>query len=79
MGLTRYLVGYRKKNKLLQKELAGALNISREHYAQIESGKIQPSIKLLKAISSQLKLDIRIDIARGKSLLLYKLKISRRP
>jgi len=65
MRLSRYLTRFRKKNKLLQKEVAGVLSISREHYAQIESGKFVPSIKLLKTISKKLMLDINIHVAHG--------------
>lgn len=66
MRISRYLMRFRKKNRLLQKEIAGLLNISREHYAQIESGKFVPSVKLLRRISKKLRLDIRIRVARDR-------------
>ena len=65
MRLSHYLIGFRKKNCLLQKEVADLLNISREHYAQIESGKLVPFIKLLRTISKKLRLDINIHVAHG--------------
>ena len=65
MRLSHHLVRYRKKNSLLQKEVAGLFNISREHYAQIESGKFTPSIKLLRTMSKKLRLDIQIHVAHG--------------
>lgn len=44
------LKAYRKQNKLVQKEMAGKLNISREHYSRLEEGKINPSKKLIVKI-----------------------------
>lgn len=70
MRLARLLVTYRKSNTLLQKEIADRLNISREHYAQIESGKFVPSMKLLRHISKKLNLEIRIRVARGGATVL---------
>ena len=72
MRISRYLVRFRKKNRLLQKEIAALLNISREHYAQIESGKFVPSIKLLRTISKKLRLDISIHVAHDRFTLLCK-------
>lgn len=81
MRLSHYLVGFRKKNGLLQKEIAGLLDISREHYAQIESGKFVPSIKLLRTISKKLRLDINIRVVHGGYTFLCrskKMKMSNR-
>jgi DNA-binding XRE family transcriptional regulator len=72
MRLSHHLVRFRKKHSLLQKEVATLLNISREHYAQIESGKFTPSIKLLRTISKTLRLDIEIRVAHGGSTFMCK-------
>ena len=70
MRLARLLVTYRKNNTLLQKEIADQLSISREHYAQIESGKFVPSMKLLQRISKRLNLEISIRVAKGGATVL---------
>ena len=70
MRLARLLVTYRKSNTLLQKEIADRLSICREHYAQIESGKFVPSMKLLRRISKRLNLEIRIHVAKGGATFL---------
>ena len=64
---------FRQANVLLQKDVADKLGISREHYAQIESGKFEPSFKLLSAISKRLGVDITINMSQGGYTLLYKI------
>ena len=78
MRISRYLMTFRKKNRLLQKEIADLLSISREHYAQIESGKFMPSIKLLRMISKKLRLDISIHVTHGGFTFLCKEEEQRR-
>ncbi|MBI5020896.1 MAG: helix-turn-helix transcriptional regulator [Ignavibacteriales bacterium] len=50
-SLQEKLKKYRTKNKLAQKEIAGLLNISREHYARIENANCIPSSKVLQKCS----------------------------
>jgi transcriptional regulator with XRE-family HTH domain len=66
MRLSRYLAGVRKRNRLLQKEVACRLDISREHYARIESGRITPSVKLLGTIAAEFHLEITVHVRDGR-------------
>ena len=70
MELTTALKLVRREKKFAQKEMACLLGITREHYAQIESGRLLPSLHLLKSISSLLNLHITIDIENGKHVYL---------
>lgn len=65
MNIGVYLKSYRSKNKIPQKQIADSLGISREHYAQIETDRLNPSVKLLKIISKKLSLHIEISICDG--------------
>ncbi len=64
MKLSVWLKRYRIKRGLRQKELAGDLGISREHYAQIESGHCRPSINLLRTMSRKLSVTIVVTISK---------------
>ena len=66
MKLTKLLIDHRHRSGLLQKEAAGLLGISREHYAQIESGRIEPSLRLLKTFSKKFCLNFEVQIALGE-------------
>ena len=44
------LVQYRKDNKLIKKEVAAQLELSREYYSKVESGKVEPSGKVINRI-----------------------------
>jgi transcriptional regulator with XRE-family HTH domain len=64
--LSDILKDYRQQKNLLQKEVADLLEISREHYAQIEGGCCIPSLKLLQKISERLQLNITVVFDDGK-------------
>ena len=42
---------FRKQHNLKQKEMASKLEISREHYSRLETGKLNPPKKLLLKIN----------------------------
>ena len=65
MEFGAFLKNVRREKKLTQKEMASLLGITREHYAQIESGRYEPSVKLLRAISSRLDVHVKIDFVNG--------------
>ena len=48
----------RRKNQLSQEKLAFASDIDRSYLARIEKGKANPTIKVLKKISLNLKLPL---------------------
>lgn len=54
------IVSGRKGCGLTQQEMATELGISRSHYANIESGKRNPSPKLAQKIGAILNLDWKI-------------------
>lgn len=68
MNIGDYLKAYRSKNKILQKQMADILGISREHYAQIERGYLLPSSKILATISERLPININISFKKGKNI-----------
>ena len=68
MKLGELLKIARHEKKLTQKEIACLLGITREHYAQIETGRFNPSVNLLKAISSKLNLHVTIDFEEGNQV-----------
>ncbi len=41
---------YRKDNKLIKKEVAAKLDLSREYYSKLERGKVEPSGKVIHRI-----------------------------
>ena len=41
---------YRKDNKLIKKEVAAQLELSREYYSKLENGKVEPSGKVINRI-----------------------------
>jgi len=64
--LANILKTYRGRHALLQKEVADVLGISREHYAQIESGHVTPSFKLLQRVSERLDLNFVVVMKNGE-------------
>ncbi len=70
--LSELLKEFRQKNNLMQKEMADLLGISREHYAQIESGNVIPSVRLLLIISEKLPIEITIIFSHGTCEYLYR-------
>jgi transcriptional regulator with XRE-family HTH domain len=50
---------YRKKNKLSQEELAAVSDIDRTYLAQIESGRANPTIKILNKLSRSLRVKLK--------------------
>lgn len=48
----------RKKRHMTQKELADKCEVTRQYVVMIERGQVNPSIKLLKKISTVLDVDI---------------------
>lgn len=54
MTLSEALKQYRQQNKLMQKEMADLLSITREYYASIEEGHKFPSPELLQRIQEKL-------------------------
>ncbi len=63
--LTELLKELRQRRGLMQKEIADLLGISREHYAQIESGNTIPSVRLLLVISEKLPIEVTIVFSNG--------------
>lgn len=56
-----FLKSYRNVHNLTQKEAAYRINISREHYSRLESGKLYPSECLIDKIKSAIGANL-IDI-----------------
>jgi len=50
---------YRKKSKLSQEELAAVSDIDRTYLAQIESGRANPTIKVLNKLSRSLRVKLK--------------------
>jgi transcriptional regulator with XRE-family HTH domain len=50
---------HRKKRKLSQEELASDSDIDRTYLARIESGKANPTIKVLNKISRSLRIKLK--------------------
>lgn len=48
----------RKKRHMTQQELADKCEVTRQYVVMIERGQVNPSIKLLKKISTVLNVDI---------------------
>lgn len=75
MEIGEALKSIRHEKKLTQKEIACRLGITREHYAQIESGRFHPSVNLLNTISSQLGIHATIDFEGGKHVFQLDAKV----
>ena len=65
MTLGEALKTYRKKHKLVQKELAALAGISLKHYALIERDKAHPSHIVLKRICNITKICIKFTFNKG--------------
>jgi transcriptional regulator with XRE-family HTH domain len=78
MEIGEALRSIRHEKKLTQKEMAYRLGITREHYAQIESGRFHPSLNLLKIITSRLNLHATIEVEGGRYVFLIDEKGNRR-
>lgn len=57
----------RRRALLTQKELAEKANISRSYLANIESGKYNPSLKVLKRIADALGVNVVFLIQEDKT------------
>ena len=57
--LARLIGETRQAQKLSQRRLSSLLNMSPAYAAQLESGRIQPSVKTLNRIASTLKIPYR--------------------
>ena len=62
MTLRELLRGYRRRHRLLQKQIAGQLGVSREYYARIECGRVIPSLSLLAKMSVELNVEINFTL-----------------
>ncbi len=63
--LANILKTYRRQHRMLQKEVASAVGISREHYAQIETGHVSPSFRLLQRLTARLDLNLVVNMRNG--------------
>ncbi|MBI1803378.1 MAG: helix-turn-helix transcriptional regulator [Ignavibacteriae bacterium] len=66
MTLGQALKKYRKKHKLVQKELAAKIGISLKHYAQIERGKAYPSQIVLQRICEVTTIAVEFTVGRNR-------------
>lgn len=57
--LGRVIIRIRKKRGLTQEQLALLCDINRSHFARIEEGRANPSIKTLNKICRVLKIKIK--------------------
>ena len=58
----RQLILLRKRNKITQRELAEKINMRQSHIARLESGEINPTLKILKRYADGLNLVITFNI-----------------
>jgi DNA-binding XRE family transcriptional regulator len=61
MTLGEALKVYRIKNKLLQKQMAFMLGISKEYYCKIENDKVFPSKELLLKIIKMTGIEFKLN------------------
>lgn len=52
------IVGYRKKLKLSQQQVATLSDVDRSYLAEVEEGKANPSVKFLHRIAKILKIKV---------------------
>ena len=58
--LKNILKNYRKKAKLTQKQIAKKINISQCYYSAIETGRLNPSLKVFSQLAAILNIDMNI-------------------
>ncbi len=58
---------YRKDNKLIKKEAAAQLDLSREYYSKVENGKVVPSEKVINRICNVTGAVIILPSKKNKS------------
>ena len=63
------LKAYRQKAGMTQKEVAEKANISRSHYASLESDKYNPSLETLSNIANVLNIDTTLLLDKNESSL----------
>ena len=66
MTLADALKRYRRKHKLVQKELAARIGISVKHYAQLERGKAYPSQFILQRICEVTTIVVAFKVGRDR-------------
>lgn len=70
LSLGEKLNFYRKKSGFTQQQVADKANISRSHYASLESDKYNPSIDTLNSIANILNIDIAVLFNKNKNSII---------
>ena len=68
-SIGKRLKDYRKKAGLTQQQVADKANISRSHYASLESDKYNPSLETLTNIANVLNIDTTLLLDKNESAL----------
>ena len=68
-SIGKRLKNYRKKAGLTQQQVADKANISRSHYASLESDKYNPSLETLTNIANVLNIDTTLLLDKNESAL----------
>lgn len=68
-SIGKKLKAYRQKAGMTQKEVAEKANISRSHYASLESDKYNPSLDTLSNIANVLNIDTTLLLDKNESSL----------
>lgn len=68
-SIGKKLKAYRQKAGMTQKEVAEKANISRSHYASLESDKYNPSLETLSNIANVLNIDTTLLLDKNESSL----------
>ena len=68
-SIGKRLKDYRKKAGLTQQQVADKANISRSHYASLESDKYNPSLETLTNIANVLNIDTTLLLDKNESTL----------
>lgn len=68
-SIGKRLKDYRKKAGLTQQQVADKANISRSHYASLESDKYNPSLETLTNIANVLNIDTTLLLDKKESAL----------
>lgn len=68
-SIGKRLKDYRKKAGLTQQQVADKANISRSHYASLESDKYNPSLETLTNIANVLNIDTTLLLDKNETTL----------
>lgn len=68
-SIGKRLKNYRKKAGLTQQQVADKANISRSHYASLESDKYNPSLETLTNIANVLNIDTTLLLDKNETTL----------